>query len=147
MDKIDKKYIIIPAGIFIILVVVVLLVPSGKKKTNNIAPTPTLYALPTRIPNPGSSVQITPTIIPPQSFTGASENQQLPPEVQNLGIQKTELRHKTPLTEPFGVITFDYKTDKFIVSLAIPKESNSLLFQNWLTQNYPSIPLDRFIEK
>ncbi len=75
--------------------------------------------------------------------TGANDVS-IPPEQKDLITQKMALRQKIPLTFGNFQITYDYAQDKFIVTLSEPKTSTRQLFLQWLKNNYPAIPLDRF---
>jgi len=160
METINKKMYIIPAIVLLVIILIIVLLSIQKKQVGT---TPSSSLLPTRIitppktpisptkvsPSPMSSglSSVTPSVIPAQEFTGVSENQSLPKDVELLGVQKTELRRKTPLSGAFGSISFDYEIDTFIVTLGEPKETNKALFEEWLKKNYPAIPLDRFIRQ
>jgi heme/copper-type cytochrome/quinol oxidase subunit 2 len=128
--------------IFLALVVFVLQArknaPAVQEPTNTNLPTPTTIEVRTTIPP-------TPTEIPPTS-TGVFE-EQLPKAEQDLVDQKQALKSKTPLTNPAFTITFDYAEDKFVVELALPKADSQTKFSQWISTNYPAIPLDRFILK
>lgn len=154
MNKTNLKYYIIPAGILLIIFLIILIVPIGNKSTGNQALTPSPIALPTektptRTQKPTSSVsispseQISPTLIPLR-FTGGDLSQDLPADVKSLAQQKTELRRKTPLTMSFGVISFDYENDKFVLQLNSPTDQSQTAFNTWLKQTYPAIPLEQF---
>jgi len=146
------KYYVIPAAVLLIVVILTIILSSGKSKTPSNSPTsipsPTPYPLrptdnPRLSPTKANSSQ-SPTIIPVQNFTGADINQTLPPDIKNLGEQKTKLRRLTPLTLPVGVIDFDYENDRFIVTLKVPKNESQTTFETWLKQTYPAIPLEQF---
>lgn len=150
MSKSAIKFYLVPGIIAIIIVVFILIIPFGKKKdTNNPTPTTTIIIptiiLPTRAsfstppPSEGS-----PTLIPIQEFTGADINQELPPDIRDMGIQKTSLRKKLPLALEFGTITFDYENDQLIVTLLQPLQLSKSQFTDWLATNYPALPLDKF---
>ena len=82
-------------------------------------------------------------MLPVPTFTGADVTQVIPSTEKNLGMQKTTLREKTPLTLPFGTIPFNYNTDSFIVKLSASDQQSA--FTTWLSQNYPAIPSSEFI--
>ncbi|MFH0772746.1 MAG: hypothetical protein V1922_00320, partial [bacterium] len=103
--------------------------PTKKPPLNSVSPTPH---------------SLLPTVIPPQSFTGAQINQELPIEINNIGEQKTTLRRLTPLTLSFATVEFDYENDMFLVHLSEPKEENKVKFNVWKEQNYPSLTESKF---
>lgn len=88
----------------------------------------------------------TPTLIPPNPFTGVQE-EELPENVANLAIQKKDLRDKVPLDLSTFSIDFDYAEDKFVVVLDSPKDQSLKEFQDWRNTNYPAVTLDQFILK
>lgn len=150
MSKSTIKFYLVPGIIALVIVGIILIIPFGKKKdTNNPTPTTTIIIptviLPTRAsfstppPSEGS-----PTLIPIQEFTGADINQELPPDIRDMGIQKTSLRKKLPLALEFGTITFDYENDQLIVTLLQPLQLSKSQFTDWLATNYPALPLDKF---
>ncbi|MCX6732618.1 MAG: hypothetical protein NTV98_03705 [Candidatus Roizmanbacteria bacterium] len=146
MSKSAIKFYVIPGVIALIIIIVLLLIPLNQKKPQyNITSTPNptiIINLPTKsiIPNKDTS----PTLIPPQPFTGADINQELPINIKAIGEQKTALRRLTPLTLPFATIEFDYVNDIFLVQISKQNEQNSQLFLNWLQQNYPALTQDKF---
>lgn len=145
ISKTTLKYYGIPLVIALIIIIVVLLVPVNK---NTVSPTPTQppVTLPTAIPTiplSPATPAATPTILPVPTFTGANDTQVIPPGEKDLGMQKTALRLKAPLTLPFGTIRFDYNTDSFTLTLNAGAQKAD--FINWLTQNYPAIPESQFI--
>lgn len=154
INNINLKYYIIPAGILLVIFLIILIVPIGNKNTGNQAVTPSPVVLPTekmptRTQKPTSAVSISPgadispTLIPLR-FTGGDLTQDLPSDVKLLAQQKTELRRKTPLTMSFGVISFDYENDRFVLLLNGPKDQSQTAFNTWLKQTYPAIPLEQF---
>ena len=148
MSKSAIKFYIIPGLIGIVVILVILLLPLGKKKTETNVPSITPISttnsiLPTQSLAPTSKV--TPTLIPPQSFTGASANQELPTDLKIVGEQKTALRRLTPLALPFGVIEFDYGHDQFLVRLSEPRDDSRIKFSVWREQNYPALVDSNFI--
>lgn len=145
ISKSAIKFYVIPGVIALLLLLVLLLVPLNKKKSDKsaAAPSPTvIITLPTKSLLPSSS--IVPSIIPPQSFTGADVNQELPTDLRMIGEQKTALRRLTPLTLPFGTIEFDYENDIFLVRLTNQSEEVQQQFSVWREQNYPALTQDRF---
>lgn len=140
-----KLYYVIPLVFLVILIVIVLLIPGNKqpvKKTDNTGPQPTI-PFPTQIIIDKTSP--IPTIA--STFTGAIKEQNIPKEQVDLATQKKELRKKTPLKQDTFTVTFDFTTDKFIVTLNDPKDVNRTVFEAWLKTNYPGLPLDRFMFK
>jgi len=150
------KYYLIPVVIFVIVILIILIVPMRNKKIDEkISITPPVILLPTREVIP-TSIPVTtpaiseaplsglsPTLIPPR-FTGVDASQTFPPEMILLSEQKTDLRRKTPLEFPFGTISFDYENDQFSVSLKGPQDQSQSVFNDWLKQTYPAIPVDQF---
>ena len=136
---------------FLILVILTLALQNRKKTGGQIAPSPaptlsfptTLPRVKTRLtPPPTLTPTITPTPIPPTS-TGAKG--EIPQQTVDFSQQKLSLMQKLPLeTEDFS-IDFDYDNDKFIVKLNPPKEDSQKKFNDWLKNNYPSIPQSQFI--
>lgn len=148
-----KLYYIIPAVALVMVIIILLVLPKGTKPPAK--PVPTNTPLPTLIPTeiqfassvpkvtPTQGTPPTPTLIPP-TFTGAFEDQHIPQSETDLAVQKSDLRKKTPLTQPGFTITFDYANDQFVVTLNEPKDTNRDQFLQWLQTNYSAIPLDRF---
>lgn len=137
----EKKYILIALIVFVVIILAVVFFSLPKPKSSTVpSPSPT-SAIPTKFI---VSPSISPTLIPPGAFTGVKE-ETLPAAVLDLTAQKQDLRKRSPLTEIFGTINFDYGQDKFTVSLKSPKKENRSEFEKWKNSNYPGIPLDRFI--
>lgn len=139
MSKSAIKFYVIPGVIALIIIIVLLLIPTNKKKDqeNVLSPTPSInIILPTKL--------LSPSLIPPHSFTGADINQELPPELKTVGEQKTALRGLTPLTLPYATIEFDYENDIFLVLLDGQNEQSRQLFLAWLQKNYPALTEDKF---
>jgi len=140
-----KLYYVIPLVFLVILIVIVLLIPSNKqpvKKTDNTGLQPTM-PFPTQIII--DKTPPVPTIA--TTFTGAIKEQNIPKEQVDLAAQKKELRKKIPLKQDTFTVTFDFTSDKFIVTLNDPKDTNRTIFEDWLKTNYPGLPLDRFMFK
>jgi hypothetical protein len=127
-----KLIIILIIVITIIIVIVIIRSISLSSPTTPYSLQPTTY---TPLP--------TPTLIP-LHFTGGDISQDLPPDIKLLSEQKTKLRKKTPLTLPFGDISFDYTNDTFILLLNEPKDQSQTAFNAWLKQTYPAIPGEQF---
>ncbi len=158
INKTNIKYYLIPGIVLFILFLIVLIVPlENKKEKTSITPTqattatvvatvyptnkvPTLSIVPSSNPLNGP----TPTLVPPNAFTGANPTLDIPSDVVLFSQQKMELRRKTPLTLPFGTISFDYATDIFTLSLLEPKNGSQTAFTAWLKQHYPAITIDQF---
>lgn len=136
-----KVYIIVSA-ILILLFVIVSFFPFGGKRTGQGStenfPTPTLVEGNQFPPSEGES-----KIIEAVDFTGAVE-EEIPPEVYDAAFQKQELRNQTPFDTGLFQIDFDYGEDKFIVTLAEPKNDNRHQFNQWLSENYPGLNLSQF---
>lgn len=137
---------------FIILMILTLALQNRKKTVGKIIPSPTpTSSFPTThprakirlTPSPTLTPTITPTTIPP-TFTGAKEDE-IPQEIVDFSQQKLTLMQKLPLKTTEFTIEFDYNNDRFIVKLNPPKEENQKKFEDWLKNNYPSIPKDLFI--
>jgi hypothetical protein len=143
MSKSVIKFYVVPGFIALLFVVILLLVPLNNKKSgDNISPTPTIvFILPTKSLVPNGNP---PTLIPPQKFTGADINQELPPDLKEIGEQKTALRRLTPLTLPFGVVDFDYENDMFVVRFNESNDENLQFFTTWRKENYPALTQDKF---
>lgn len=144
MSKSAIKFYVVPGLIALLFIIILLLVPlNNKKDETNISPTPhTAITLPTKFLAPDKTVS--PTLIPPQKFTGADINQELPPDLKAIGEQKTTLRRLTPLTLPFGVIEFNYENDMFVVRFNEQNDLNQQLFSTWREENYPALTQDKF---
>lgn len=145
MSKSAIKFYVIPGVIALLLLLVLLLIPLNRKKSDRIimAPTPTIIiTLPTKSLLPKDTV--VPSLIPPQSFTGADVNQEIPDTLRAVGEQKTALRRLTPLTLPFGTIEFDYENDIFLVRLTNQSEAVQQEFTLWREENYPALTQDKF---
>ncbi len=142
MDKLDWKIYVALFAILGVLIVSVIILSSSKKpsptiqpQSQSLAPTP-LVIVPT---SSSGKIVLTPR------FTGANIN--IPPLLLNTAQQKQALKKKTPLTENEFTITYDYQSDTFIVTLSEPKQDNKAVFEPWLKQNYPLIPLNKFLFK
>lgn len=145
MSKSTIKFYVIPGVVALLLLLILLLVPFNKKKTDSIifTPTPSItVTLPTKSLLPKDKV--IPSLIPPQSFTGADVNQEIPESLRTVGEQKTALRRLTPLTLPFGTVEFDYENDIFLVRLTSQSETVQQEFILWREQNYPALTQDKF---
>lgn len=147
MSKSAIKFYLIPFITLIIVITVIIIFSLAKRPSPNSnssqstsSPTPIISLSPTP-----HLINITPTLIPPQSFTGADANQELPADLKNVGEQKTALRRITPLTLPFGIITFDYGNDIFLVHLLDPKTDSKTKFDAWRLQNYPALTENKFV--
>ncbi len=143
--NIDKRIYFALGGVLIFILVLTLVVKTTKNRPKTVAPTPT----PINNPIPTvydlkKTIKPTETPAPLPSQTGGLGPQE-DEATKKLSEQKQELRFKTPLTQPNFTITFDYSQDKFMVSLKEPKEQSKTKFSEWLVNNYPAIPIDRFI--
>jgi hypothetical protein len=135
-----KIYIII-SGILIVLFLIVSFVPFGRKNGNQQGsenfPTPTLFE--------GSQL---PTITEPSSieavdFTGAAE-EEIPPDIANSATERQNLMNQTPFDTGLFQVDFDYNEDKFIITLAEPKQENRQQFDQWLKDSYPNLNTNQF---
>jgi len=148
INRTNLKFYLIPVGILLILFIVILIIPFGSKKTDNTtSPTPSTL-VPTKkaiTPLPSSgTIRVSPTLVPPQVFTGAAIDKPIPQTEADLGSQKTALRRKAPFALSFGTISFDYDNDRFALALSEPKDQSKTAFTTWLKQNYPAIPVEQF---
>jgi len=151
----NHLYLILIPGLFLffmILLILTLALQNRKQAGVSLPPSPTpTLAFPTThpraetrlTPSPTISPTITPTPIPP-TFTGVKD-EKIPQEVVDFSQQKLSLMQKLPLKTTDFTIDFDYSNDKFIVKLNPPKEDSQKKFDDWLKNNYPSIPQDQFI--
>jgi hypothetical protein len=144
MSKSALKFYVVPGIVALVIIVILLLIPINNKKIvikND--PSPTIVInLPTKALIPNKTMS--PTLIPPQSFTGANINQEIPQELRTVGEQKTTLRRLTPLTLSFGIIEFDYENDQFILTLNSPKDEAQNTFNIWREQNYSALSQEQF---
>jgi len=144
-------------SLVIILLILTLIIQNSKKTINPFPQTPTLTSsiptthqrIQTRItpPPPFITSSINETITPnltPIEFTGAKD-EPIPQEIVDFTQQKLTLMQKLPLKTINFTIDFDYNNDRFIVKLNPPKEETQKKFEEWLKENYPSIPNDLFI--
>ncbi len=135
-----KKIIIVLICILLIIIAVISLlqmlkVPK-KQSSEIIFPSPTAVESKIKFP-------LTPTDILPTN-TGVFE-EEMPEEIKKIAEQKQALKFSLPVTQPEFSIAFDYGEDKFIVSLNPPQATALEKFQLWLQNNYPAIPIDRFV--
>lgn len=145
MEKINIKIYLFAFLFLIFFFVLIIILPINKKETrpNPITPSPsptTMKILPTKI---ATTEFVSDDLLKPTSTGGGEEEP--PKEELELAIKKQELQDKTPLIKESFMITFDYNTDKFIVSLQKPEDQAKKAFEQWREKNYPEIPLDRFI--
>lgn len=140
-----KLYII---ALFIILGILIFLVSlysfrkqSKQKVQIQNLPTPTSVLL---IPISKPSAKSVTIHIAPR-FTGANED--IPQSTLSAAMEKQALKKKIPLTESGFVITYDYPSDNFVVTLSEPKQDNKQIFEQWLKQNYPLISISKFLFK
>lgn len=140
MNTPNIKVYLVVSGILIVLFLFVTFYPFGRKSVENQQPI-TNYPTPTLIEINNTSVQ--PPIVETADSTGVFE-EELPPDVLNLSIQKQSLRNNIPLDTGLFQIDFDYAEDKFIVTLADPKAENNQQFSQWLKDNYPALSINQF---
>ena len=144
----------------IILFILILIIPFSNKKTSpQKTTTPSLnQPFPTSVETNPSTNQ--PQTINDQSsdtnnqspnnntvpvdFTGVAE-EELPPEVLDVSLQKKDLRQKTPLNLSTFIIDFDYSEDKFVVALYDPRDQAQHEIENWKTSNYPGLGAEQFL--
>ncbi|MEO6508592.1 MAG: hypothetical protein ABIO02_01440 [Patescibacteria group bacterium] len=130
---------------FLLLVLLVLIIIANKlTKKNEISsgnPTPPLISITsyvTQPPNPNVPGEIMPT------FTGARDVTFAQPTQQYID-KRGELRESVPLNGPTFSIDFNFREDKFTVTLKEPKNESQAAFNEWLKNNYPELPLEDFI--
>ena len=147
MSKSTIKFYIIPGIVFIIVITIIIIIATKKSSAppETLRPTPSTALSSPTLPAEAFSEGVAPIPLPIQDFTGADVNQELPPELKNIGLQKTTLRRLTPLTLTFATIEFDYTNDIFLVRLLDPKEESQIQFNSWIDQNYPALTEDKFI--
>jgi hypothetical protein len=161
MEHNKNRYLVIILSLLslVIALSILTIVIQNSKKTNNQTPSntkPTYPPMPTTyqqsqtrltpIPisiTPIIDQSITPDLIPIE-FTGVKE-EPIPQEMVDLSKQKLSLMQKLPLKTADFVIDFDYDNDKFVVKLNPSYEDSQKKFDDWLKNNYPSIPKDQFI--
>ncbi len=151
MDKQKQTLLIIGLVVLLGFLSIMVLVLQTKKNNKGTDKTEnTVVATPTSVENifevPSVSPGLSPTDIPVSTQTGALD-ESLPDTTQNLATQKQELKSKLPINNNNFVIVFDYSVDQFIVTLKSPKDTNKTVFEDWLAENYPAIPIDRFTIK
>ena len=165
MERNKNRYLVIILSLLslvIVLSILTIVIQNSKKTTNqtpsNTTPTyppvPTTYQttyqqsqtrltpIPTSI-TPIIDQSITPNLTPIE-FTGVKE-EPIPQEMVDFSRQKLSLMQKLPLKTTDFAIDFDYDNDKFVVKLNPPHEDSQKKFDDWLKNNYPSIPKDQFI--
>jgi len=150
MSKSTIKFYLIPGIILITVIIIITVIAFIYPKptsptTNNPQPFDSAQGKPTHYNLPTITYPVQPTTLPIQDFTGADINQTLPPQLKNIGEQKTALRRLTPLTLAFATIEFDYENDVFLVRLLDPKEESKIQFTTWKDQNYPALTEGKFV--
>ena len=151
MDRQKQTILIIGLVVLLGILSLMVLVLQTKKNNKGTGGTEsTVVATPTSVENifkvPSASPGLSPTEVPVATRTGVLE-EQLSKQTKNLASQKQALKAKLPINNSNFVIVFDYSEDKFIVELKTPTDSNKTVFEEWLAENYPAIPIDRFIIK
>ena len=153
MDNSNIKVYLGISFALIVLFILVLVIPFSKKPLNNNLQPTTSVPFPTSIKtgstdstdSTGSTDNRSLTPIP-TVFTGVKE-EILPKELVDLSTQKQALRQKTPLNLSTFTISFDYNTDKFIVTLLDPKDQAQKEFESWRVTNYPVLGSEQFLIK
>ena len=148
MDSQNIKVYLAISGALIILLILVIIIPFTKKSSTTSTPQPTSSVpLPTTVEtNSTDSTDSTDSTSIPADFTGVAE-EELPPEVIDISLQKKDLRQKTPLDFSTFSIDFNYGEDKFIVILKDPKDQTQKEFESWRTANYPGLGSNQFLLK
>jgi hypothetical protein len=161
MERNKNRYLVIILSLLslvIVLSILTLVIQNSKKTTNQTPsnPTPTYPPVPTTYQKSQTRltpmpIYITPIInqsitpdLTPIEFTGVKE-EPIPQEMVDFSKQKLSLMKKLPLKTADFVINFDYDNDKFVVKLNLSYEDSQKKFDDWLKNNYPSIPKDQFI--
>lgn len=148
MNMPNNKIYLVVSFALIILLVLILIIPFGKKKTPEQL-VPTTFPTPTTFETqPNDPIGTTPgqNDLKPTVFTGVKE-ETLPKELVDLSAQKLTLRQKTPLSLSTFTISFDYNTDKFVVTLIDPKDQAQKEFESWRVANYPGLGTEQFLLK
>lgn len=135
-----KLYLAI-SGVLIVLFLIVIFVPFGKKPTKpqspiHTVPTPTLVIV-------DQSHDIQNIVEEPIDFTGVAD-EEIPPNIANTAAEKQNLMNQTPFDSGLFKVDFDYSEDKFIITLAEPKQENRQQFDQWLKDNYPNLSTNQF---
>lgn len=146
MNNIQKPHILVYVGLLLILFVLVVLVSTislpQTKKPNTQSPITNIPI--SKIPITNNQSQITPTVsYPIPTNTGASE--EIPKSIEDAATQKQNLKNILPLQQSDFKLTFDYVTDKFIVTLSEPKNISKQNFFVWLKNNYPQLSMNKFV--
>ena len=155
MENKKNPYLILIPGLLLFLIILMTLTffLQNKKRVEkklSFPPSPTFsfppdYSKNKKSPSLSPSLKPTPTPTPiPPTFTGADQ-ETIPQEIVDYTQQKLTLMQKLPLKTTEFTINFDYDNDKFIVKLNPPKEENQKKFEDWLKNNYSSIPKDQFL--
>lgn len=143
----DKKILIFSGVFFLFVIFILFLIISNKPKTNfennktAISPYQKI-----KIENNEKIIPTNPPIISPQEFTGVKE-EELPKNIKDYSDQKLSLLKKLPLKMSYFTIDFDYVEDKFTISYNEPKSTSKNMFSSWLSQNYPALKIEDFVEK
>lgn len=135
-----KLYLAI-SGVLIVLFLIVIFVPFGKKPTKpqspiHTVPTPTLVIV-------DQSHDIQNIVEEPIDFTGVAD-EEIPPNIANTAAEKQNLMNQTPFDSGLFKVDFDYSEDKFIITLAEPKQESRQQFDQWLKDNYPNLSTNQF---
>ena len=77
-------------------------------------------------------------------FTGYQEETYSNDEIARIS-QTNTLRESSPFDASFFVVSYNYKTLRFDVVLRGDSITARGKFDQWRTQNYPAIPLERFV--
>lgn len=145
----NKKILIITGFFFLFVIFILFLIISNKPKTNiednktNFSPYQKIKINNNEKINPNPT---NPPIISPQDFTGVKE-EELPKNLKEYSDQKLDLLKRLPFKTPHFNIDFDYVEDKFTVSYNDPKSTSKNMFSLWLSQNYPALKIEDFLEK
>jgi len=157
--KIVNPILFFLTGLFLIVFTLVIIL-SKKAKDNNfkqlINPSPTTTSIntsnlnarkfPLTTPHPSAVKLISP--IPPPSFTGVKE-EPIDPQLIKKSNQTFDLIKKSPLVLENLKISYDFKSENFVVSpqsgtILFNQEEREKIYQ-WFEKNYPNIPKDKII--
>lgn len=141
----DKKYLIL-SGVFLLFVIFILFLIFSNKTNQNLENNKAVISPFQKIKINDKNYPTNPPTIPPQDFTGVKE-EELPKDIKDYSNQKLSLMKKLPIKTSYFSIDFDYVEDKFTISYQEPKPTSKDIFSSWLSQNYPALKVEDFLEK